>query len=143
MLRIPRTRGFGVQSPTAYSFLRHVLNEQVFLKRYNLLDAQTTPYPFDASRQERLLFRIHHHCQDMRIIQACNLLSHETYEALFSGISSESVVVVQGIDEGKAEKQIWSRLLADKRTVLTFDLCHLGIVFFDKTKNKQNFKVNY
>ena len=28
ILRIPRSRGFGVQSPSAYRFIRYVLNER-------------------------------------------------------------------------------------------------------------------
>ena len=38
---------------------------------------------------------------------------------------------------------MWVRLVADNCTVLTFDLVDCGIVFFDKTKFKQNFNVNY
>ena len=58
MLRMPRTRGFGVQSPTAYSFLRKVVNEKGFLRNYRQTHAGDFSYPQDAPRQKRLLFRI-------------------------------------------------------------------------------------
>ena len=58
MLRMPRTRGFGVQSPTAYSFLRKVVNEKGFLRIYCQTHAGISSYPQDAPRQKRLLFRI-------------------------------------------------------------------------------------
>ena len=59
MLRMPRTRGFGVQSPTAYSFLRKVVNEKEFLRNYRQTHSEiSSSYPQDAPRQKRLLFRI-------------------------------------------------------------------------------------
>ncbi len=144
MLRIPRTRGFGVQSPTAYTILRTVLNEKGFLKVHNaLLVSQSLSYPFSASRQERLLFRLRFYNRDMHVSSARNLVTTGAYESLFASLSVRSVLVVEGINEGDDERNVWSRILADSRSVLSFDLLNCGVVFFDKTKIKQNFKVNY
>ena len=143
MLRIPRTRGFGVQSPTAYSILRNIINEKGFLKKVNLLDSTFSSYPFEASRRERLVFRIRYCYHDTVQCPAKSLLSVDAYESIFNNLSVNSVLVILDIYEDEEAKEVWSRILADKRTVLSYDLLNCGVVFFDKTKIKQNFKVNY
>lgn len=40
-------------------------------------------------------------------------------------------------------KNLWERLKADDRVGITFDLYDVGILFFDKTKIKQHYIVNF
>ncbi len=141
MRRMPRTRGFGVQSPTAYSILRHVLNERGFLRKNRLASSQA--YPFHAPRQERLIWRIRFSYSDTVVTPAVEILASDVCEVLLSSMSANSVLVIPGIDRGEEEKKLWNRILADHRTVLSYDLLNCGVVFFDNTKAKQNFKVNY
>jgi len=143
ILRIPRTRGFGVQSPTAYSILRSVINEQGFLKNNNFVDANSCSYPFEASRRERLIFRIRYRFHDLVQCSAISLQSIENYDSFFTNLSVGSVLVLLDIHEGAGARKVWRRILEDKRAVLSYDLLNCGVVFFDKTKIKQNFKVNY
>ena len=143
LLRIPRTRGFGVQSPTAYSILRHVISEDGFLKKARAVESQSCAYPFFVSKEERLLFRIRYFYPDTIMCFVSDLQSTAAYESLFEQLTDCSVLVVKGISEGEEAMKTWSKILADKRTVLSFDLLDCGIVFLDKTKIKQNFKVNY
>lgn len=42
ILRAPRTRGFGVQSPTDYHFVRHVVAQKFPYYAYSQLDGYTT-----------------------------------------------------------------------------------------------------
>lgn len=42
ILRVPRTRGFGVQSPTDYHFIRHVVVQKLPYYAYSQLDGYTT-----------------------------------------------------------------------------------------------------
>lgn len=42
ILRAPRTRGFGVQSPTDYHFVRHVVAQKFPYYAYSQLDTNTT-----------------------------------------------------------------------------------------------------
>ena len=143
MLRIPRTRGFGVQSPTAYSILRNVINEHGFLKNVSLINSKSCSYPFYASRQERLIFRIRYYYHDTVLSSAMSLLSTEVYESFFANFADSSVLIIHDLDGSEEAKDVWRRILADKRAILTYDLLNCGVVFFDKTKIKQNFKVNY
>lgn len=145
MLRMPRTRGFGVQSPTAYSFLRKVVNEKGFLRIYCQTHSEisSSSYPQDASKQKRLLFRIRTVYPNVVELSASSLLKGEDFQQFLLNVSDDTVLVVTDINLDAENKKVWLRLVADNCTVLTFDLVDCGIVFFDKTKFKQNFNVNY
>ena len=53
------------------------------------------------------------------------------------------VFVVHGICYSKEMKALWKRLQEDERVGITFDLYDLGLLFFDKTKIKQHYIVNF
>ncbi len=55
----------------------------------------------------------------------------------------KSVFVVHGICYSKEMKALWKRLQEDERAGITFDLYDLGLLFFDKTKIKQHYIVNF
>lgn len=57
--------------------------------------------------------------------------------------SPHSVFVVEGIGYTSKMKNLWKHMQKDKRTGITFDLYDLGIIFFDKSKNKQSYIVNF
>ena len=50
---------------------------------------------------------------------------------------------VQGICYSKKMKTLWNQLKEDERVGVTFDLYDLGLLFFDKTKIKQHYIVNF
>lgn len=54
-----------------------------------------------------------------------------------------SVFVVHGIHSSRAMKALWKRLQNDTRVGVTFDLYDVGILFFDTSKIKQHYKVNF
>lgn len=55
----------------------------------------------------------------------------------------KSVFVVHGICYSKEMKALWKRLQEDERVGITFDLYDFGLLFFDKTKIKQHYIVNF
>lgn len=55
----------------------------------------------------------------------------------------KSVFVVHGICYSKEMKALWKRLQEDERVGIIFDLYDLGLLFFDKTKIKQHYIVNF
>lgn len=65
------------------------------------------------------------------------------FEQLLSQTCTHSLFVIEGINDSKAMKEWWQRLVADERTGVTFDLYDLGLIFFDKTKIKQHYIVNF
>lgn len=55
----------------------------------------------------------------------------------------EWVLVVVGIHRSRGSVRLWKRLLGDPRVRITFDLYDAGVVFFDKSRAKQNYTVNF
>lgn len=56
---------------------------------------------------------------------------------------TRSMIVLQGIYQSPSAKALWKRVVADERVGITFDLYDLGILFFDKSKIKQHYIVNF
>ena len=57
--------------------------------------------------------------------------------------SADSLLVVQGIGFSTEMKTFWMRLKTDSRVGITFDLYDVGLVFFDHSKIKQDYIVNF
>ena len=62
------------------------------------------------------------------------------WEVLLSKCDNQSVIVVEGLWRNWER---WHEIEADERTAITFDLYYCGIVFFDKTRYKHNYKINF
>ncbi|KAA6335077.1 hypothetical protein EZS27_016662 [termite gut metagenome] len=52
-----------------------------------------------------------------------------------------SVFVIGGIGYSKQMRVLWKRIIADESVGITFNLYDAGILFFDKTKVKQHYKI--
>ncbi|MDD3040212.1 hypothetical protein [Bacteroides sp.] len=55
----------------------------------------------------------------------------------------ESLFIVYGIGYSKKMKSLWQELKNDERVGITFDLYDVGLLFFDKTKIKQHYIINF
>ena len=160
--RVHRCRGFGIQSPTDYSFVRYVINEHWPYYAYNQLNGDD----WLTSKLGRLYFRLANWRQPSTMIQdeyqrywqaGCietNFVpiinkvelarvlveDYDGWEALLSKCDQKSVIVVEGIWR---DWERWHKLEADENTGVTFDLYYCGIVFFDKNRFKQNYIINF
>jgi len=67
----------------------------------------------------------------------------DVFRICLARVVQQSVFVIRGIHYSKAMKNLWERLKADDRVGITFDLYDVGILFFDKTKIKQHYIVNF
>ena len=110
---------------------------------YRQTHAGDSSYPQDAPRQKRLLFRIRTVYPNVVELSASSLLKREDFQQFLWNVSDDTVLVVTDINLDAEYGKVWLRLVTDNRTILTFNLVDCGIVFFDKTKYKQNFNVNY
>ena len=61
--RINKCRGFGVQSPTAYSFIRYVINEHYPYYAYGDMDIACPDLSWKELKLFRLYFRIANYSQ--------------------------------------------------------------------------------
>ena len=67
----------------------------------------------------------------------------EVFRICAARSTQQSVFVIGGIHYSGAMRQLWKRLKADDKVGITFDLYDVGILFFDKTKIKQHYIVNF
>ena len=67
----------------------------------------------------------------------------EVFRMFLSSTCGMSVFVIEGIRYTSQMKALWKRMQQDEHVGITFDLYDLGILFFDKTKIKQNYIVNF
>ncbi|MEG1866118.1 MAG: hypothetical protein RR331_04515 [Bacteroides sp.] len=78
-------------------------------------------------------------------------LHHENNPALAAAVyhicaartSPQSLFVVRGIHASRPMRAFWKQLQADERVGVTFDLYDFGLLFFDRTKIKQHYIVNF
>ena len=68
---------------------------------------------------------------------------HQMFEMCLEKSNSQSVFVIQDIYSSHAIKNWWNELVSDERVGITFDLYDMGIIFFDKKKIKQHYRVNF
>ena len=64
LLRLPRSRGFGVQSPTDYHFLRHVIRQKMAYYAYTDLEKNTLLLSKREKEILRYYFRLANYIQD-------------------------------------------------------------------------------
>ncbi len=67
----------------------------------------------------------------------------ETFHICAPRTAKESLFVVEGIRYTRQMHALWKQMQQDERTGVSFDLYDLGLLFFDKTKVKQHYIVNF
>ncbi len=160
--RIFHCRGFGIQSPTDYRFVRYVINEKWPYYAYDEL-------PDDGDWQKRklglLYFRLANDRQPRQVIDRVGVMDYvragcrkaervedtdevelavvpiaQNYDNLLNRCGEQSVVVFQDIYKQMA---LWHSIAHDRRVTVAFDLYYCGIVFFDKKRQPHYYIVNF
>lgn len=67
----------------------------------------------------------------------------EVFRICAARSTAQSVFVVHGIHYSRPMKALWKRLQSDARVGVSFDLYDVGILFFDTSKIKQHYTVNF
>ncbi len=63
------------------------------------------------------------------------------YRAVAPHTNNNSVIVVEGIHKEKATYDWWQGVVESNETVITYDLYSYGMVFFNKERHKQHYKL--
>lgn len=179
--RMGYSRGFGVQSPSSYSFLRYVVNEHYPYYAYQNLKNESGNVGPLILKLSRFYFRMANYCQsdfwydyeagndsykryvvagckstsfipftevdDIDTFQIARISLSRDYEKVYNHLAehsnNESILIIENIKRDKQTREFWKQVIEDRRTFVTFDLYYCGVVFFDSTKCKCNYKVNF
>lgn len=184
MRRFTHSRGFGIQSPSAYRFDREVINDHYPYDAYADLKHVFPHEDRLTMKLARLYFRIAHATQARRwalcthqndvyrayiqtgcrtailvdgdeVGQVDKVAASDVLvmtmeddrwpmcEAFVSRAHERSMLIIEGIYASKKAKMRWNELVNDERTRVAFDLYDCGIIFFDHTKSKQLYIINF
>ena len=124
-------RGFGVQSPWAYELVRDVLFESL---PYYAYDEQKLSSPM-----QQQLFRIRNHFQGQPIvvIDEKGEKASQQCEEVLQTVTPDTVLILEHINDENAD--LWTRMVDDSRTIITFDMRKRGMIIFDNKRIKQNY----
>ncbi len=164
--RIPYCRGFGIQSPTDYAFVRYVINEHWPYYAYERL-GQLNESWLDR-KMGRLYFRLANWRQPAKMMEdefapywqaGCNNVrltnnlesvelvrvrmsdvKQSLLDDIYNKVNNQSVLIVEGIYQDWKQ---WHQIKKNQRVRVSFDLYYCGIVFFDSKREKQHYKVNF
>lgn len=67
----------------------------------------------------------------------------EVFRVCARRTTSRSVFVIHGIHYNRSMRLLWKRMRQDERVEVTFDLYDVGVLFFDLSKNKEHYIVNF
>ena len=169
--RITHCRGFGIQSPNDYQFVRYVINEHWPYYQYSTLN-DTYRLPDDRRRLCELYLRLSNHLQPRTILddsadeatsaylragcrkalvspdapsaELVRLTLTANYRERFTALLTKvSSRSVLVIEEIWKDPDFWNEVAGNAQTGVTFDLYYCGIVMFDKQREKQNYVVNF
>ncbi len=160
--RLHHTRGFGIQSPTDYAFVRYVVNEHWPYYAYDTL----TDDDWLTQKLGRLYFRMANWRQPARMVAdryqkwwqaGCrktqfvehteqvelarvDVAERQQWQEVISHSNSQSVLVIDGIH---SDTTAWHDIMDNPRVGTTFDLYYCGIVFFDTQRYKHHYIINF
>lgn len=163
--RIRHCRGFGIQSPTDFRFVRYVVTET---SPYYAYDEVGKGDGWLKRKLGLLCFRLANERQPHTIVDdahigdylhaACRkaqivankpllpaplemaILPTEAYSPqLFCQCNQRSLIVFH---DTYSHRSLWHQIEKDPQAVTTFDLYYFGIALFDQKRSRQNYIVN-
>ena len=68
---------------------------------------------------------------------------NELVEYLLSLIHKDSIIIIDGIRTNRKLQALWKMLVQQDDVIVSLDLFHIGILFFDKKYYKRNYKLSF
>lgn len=149
--RWSRTRGFGVQSPTDYRFLREVIRGRSDGQKHSFLSCRSF-----EEKKEALIQRLEQYVAAHSVPSADNPVnghpelvtislsdcSKEKVEMSLADIKENTILVVENINHDNQTHTLWQSIVADQRARTTYDLYYLGLALFEPKLTKMHYCVN-
>lgn len=80
---------------------------------------------------------------DLVALEADEGYDYTFYRRYASLLGPGGVMVIEGIRRNRRCRRFWRQVRADSKAVVTFDIYDCGVVFFDATKPKKNYKLMF
>lgn len=138
--RMGKARGFGIQSPWAYSFVTEVIGERMPYYAYEDINSR---YPRRQRKRQRLYHRISNFAHPNRVYITDIQHPDDIILQLCRMATDRGVVVIENIYRDKASRQRWLQLRDADEIGITFDLYDFAICFLDRKIHKQHYKLNF
>lgn len=140
--RIGKARGFGIQSPWAFSFVTEIIGERLPYYAYADIDRQ---YSSKRERKyEKLKLRVRNFVYPHPLLEVD---IHDTEDARLADMirqcGQQGVIMVKGIWGDEQSLDAWHTLQQRSDVGITFDLYDVGIVFLDTNIYKQHYSLNF
>ena len=181
LLRCRYSRGFGIQSPSAYSFACQVINDHSSYEACVAVDKENKNCSKSFRKLGKLFFRLTQYWKPKYVVMGDYAFASYIYagyekalvrkigdcffdgeiektlmivdidcfddetlrDELFDAATDRLLLVLIGIHKNSRNRLLWNQFLSDARCGVSYDLYTCGIIFFDKTKYKQVFKINF
>lgn len=69
--------------------------------------------------------------------------SDKLIDYLFSNVNEDSFIFIDGIRTKRKQQMLWKKLIRRDEVIISMDLFHVGILFFDKRFFKRNYKLSF
>lgn len=140
--RIGKSRGFGIQSPWAYSFVTEVIGERLPYYAYADIDRRC------STRRQRKQQRLYHRIRNFVYPHHVHVLdisvdSDSVIRTLFQVASPHDAVILENIYDDDDTRRRWHQLQQWPEVGVTFDLYDIAICFLDRDIYKQHYKLNF
>ncbi len=140
--RIGKSRGFGIQSPWAYSMVVDVIMESLPYYAYEEIDRRYTS-TWERKR-EKLYLRLRNY-QNGKPFHIIDLNAATLQQVLdtASAMPNDALLVLENINKDSHTLKTWHSIKANPSIGITFDLRHLALCFMPCGRIKQHYKLNF
>lgn len=141
LCRVGKSKGFGIQSPWAYSFVKDVITEQLPYYAYEEMEEH---YSGEELKRKKLYFRVRNFIKrDELHVFDLNKIPLSYIESFLEEEPDCVAFVVEGMFANENTLDEWRRIKELKSVGVTFDLYDFAICFLASDLYKQHYKLNF
>ena len=144
--RIRHRNGYGVHSPFAYGFIKGVVYEHARYYAYKNLKKRRRKRRHGerglSARADKLMFRMPARAHEF-VYAAPGTDFLTAFHITAQSCNDNTFFAAAGIHSSRRAQSNWKEICADPKAIVTFDLHEIGLVFFNKNLNKQNYTVSF
>ena len=143
---IGKLRGFGIQSPWAYDFVRDVVAERRPYYKYAEIDKLSadnnkTPQEIEYALQKQVGTFVVDNPQEARLLLLSVMSPHA--KTALPHLPADSTLILFGINQSAATRQRWAEISTDSHSTTTFNLWKTGIIFIQNRYQQQHYILNF